>query len=428
MKKAFIIIIVLVVLIAIVAFIGIAIKKRSSTGIEVQTEMAIRRNIAQVVTAFGRLSPEVEIDISTKVIGEIKKIYVDEGDTVIMGDTLVRLERNRYIASFNSAKASLSSARAQVERVQVNLNQSKETLRKTRSMSDKGLVSEDALARAETQVKLLEAELGSTRDGVERAKAMLDEAQDNLDQTIVLAPVSGVVVELYAEAGENVITGTTNVPGSSIMTIAQLDAMEAVVSVDEADVVDLEIGQTARVEVDAFPDTFLTGVVAKIANRANLQNIGGQETVANFVVKVAVENGLDKIRPGMSCSAEIEVARADSVIAVPIQAVVAAREIQSDDSKGINNDRTKAESDQKGMGEFNKSREAVFVVEKGVAKQKIVKTAIADDRYIEITEGLEGDEKVVIGRYKALRELKDGDKVREIGGEKGKGSWNVKFD
>jgi HlyD family secretion protein len=424
MKRIVLIIIILIVLVAIVVAVGVAIKKRSTNGIEVQTENVERRDISQVVTAFGRLSPEVEVDISTRIIGQIENIYIEEGDTVEKGDTLVTLEKTRYVASLNSAKASLRGSGAQVDRVDVNLDQARDTERKTRSMFDKNLVSEDALKRAVTQVKLLEAELASTRDGVARARAALDEAQDNLDQTTMLAPVSGVIVKLYAEAGENVITGTTNIAGSAIMTLAQLDAMEAVVSVDEADVVDLEIGQEARIEVDAFPDTFLTGTVIKIANRATLQNIGGQETVANFEVKVAVSDRLDGIRPGMSCSAEIEVAKADSVLAVPIQAVVAAKN-KEDEAEEKD---PKSRKDGENFNGFKRSDEAVFAVEKEIAVQKIVKTGIADDRYIEIVEGLDGKEEVVIGRYKALREIEDGDRVRITGGEKGKGSRNARFD
>ncbi|MCD6501057.1 efflux RND transporter periplasmic adaptor subunit [bacterium] len=432
MKKGLIIVIILFVFIAIVLLAGIAVKKRSHSAIEVQTEKVAKRDIAQVVTAFGRLSPEVEVDISARVMGQIEKIYVEEGDTVVKGDTLARIERKRYIAALKSARASLSSARAQLDRANVNLGQARDSERKTQSMFDKKLVSEDALTKASIQVELLEAEYISARDGIERAKAALDEAQDNLDQTTLLAPVSGVVVKLYVDTGENVITGTTNVPGSTIMTVAQLDAMEAVVSVDEADVVDLDIGQKARVKVDAFPDTFLVGSVVKIANRATLQNIGGQETVANFEVKIAIADKFDKIRPGMSCSGEIEVAKADSVLAVPIQAVVAAK-------KKVANIPEAAPGTAKPKIEVGhrrdvprekpeKAGEAVFVVKNGIAKQNPVKTGIADDRYIEIKEGLEGGEEVVIGRYKALRELKDGDRVKVIGNERKKGSPNARFN
>ncbi len=420
MKKAVVIIIIVVLIVGIAVSLGFFLKKRSTGAVEIQSEMVIRRDISQIVTAFGRINPEVEINISTKVIGQIEKIYITEGDTVAKGDSLVRLERTRYVASLNSARASLRSAMAQVDRVQLNLNQAKDAYRKAQSMFEKGLLSEDALEKSKVQVDLLEAELASTRDGVERAQAMLDEAQDNLDQTIMLAPVAGIIVKLYAEAGENVITGTTNVPGSTIMTLAQLEVMEAVVSVDEADVVDLQIGQEAKIEVDAFPDTFLVGTVVKIANQATLQNVGGQETVANFEVKIAVVEPFERIRPGMSCSAEIEVSKADSVVAVPIQAVVLARPALGEKTE-------EAQATEK-SGAFAKPKEAVFIIEDGIARQKIVETGIADDRYIEIKDGLAGGEKVVIGRYKALRELKDGDKVKESDPERGKGGFDVRVN
>jgi len=400
MKKVVIILIVVFIIVIAIAAVLI-IKARMKRVTPVQVEAVERRDISQVVTAFGKLSPQVEVQISSKVIGQIEKLYVEEGDTVQKGDTLVELEKTRYVASVASAEANLRSARSQVDQVNANLAQARETLRKTTAMYEKQLTSEDALIKAQTQVDVLEAQLSSARDGVERAKAALEQARDDLNWTIMLAPVSGVVIVLAAEEGENVITGTMNNPGSAIMTIAQLEAMEAVVEIDEADVVTLSIGQEARIEVDAFPDTFMDGTVSKIANQATIQNIGGQETVANFEVKITVGEPLNGIRPGMSCTAEIAVDKADSVLSVPIQAVVAAKDNEERPTNRENENNN-----------FRKMDEAVFVVEDDIAHQKIVTTGIADDRYIEIKSGVNEGNLIVIGHYSALRNLKDGDKVR----------------
>ena len=413
MKRSVIIIVVLIVIVGIAVSIGVIIRKRMSGAIEVQVEPVSKRDISQIVTSFGRISPRVEVDISSQVIGKIEDIFIDEGDTVKKGDLLVELEKTRYRSSVSSAEASLRSARSQVTQVEANLTQATDTHRKQKTMFDKGLTSEDALKRAATEVEILEAQLASAQEGVERAKAALDEALDQLGWTTIKAPVSGVIINLVAEEGENVITGTMNIQGSMIMTIAQLDAMEAVVDVDEADIVDLEIGQEVKVEVDAFPDTFMVGQVTKIANTASLQNIGGQETVANFEVRIAVDSPLEGIRPGMSCSAEIEVDHADSSLSVPIQAVVAARKPaerpEAKRSSSVN--KANKRPSQQGNG-FGKMEEAVFIVEDGVAKQRIVQTGIADDRYIEVKNGVKNGEMVVIGRYQALRDLQDGDRVR----------------
>lgn len=403
MKKLIIILVILAVIAALV-FGAIYMRRKASGVTQVTTETVQRRDILQVVTAFGSLNPQVEVAISSKVIGQLERLYVEEGDTVAKGDTLVELERNRYRAAVSSAQAALRSARSDVSRVEANLNQAKETLRRSQAMFDKNLISEDALLQAQTQVEVQEAMLESAKNNVDRAQGTLEETQDDLDQTTIIAPVSGVVISLAVEEGENVITGTMNNPGSVIMTIAQLDAMEAVVDVDEADVVSLDIGQKVKVEVDAFADTFLVGEVVKIANSAKLQSVGGQETVANYEVKISVPEPFEGIRPGMSCTAEIEVEKAESVLSVPIQSIVTAREEPGKESE-------EKPSSRNGM---MRKKDAVFVVKNGVARQRIVETGIADDRYIEIKEGIEEDDNVVTGRYEALRALQDGDHVEEI--------------
>jgi len=429
MKKVVIILIILFFIAAVIV-VGLFLKRRASGATPVLTESVEKRDIVKLVTAFGRLNPEVEVEISSKVIGQIQVLHVDEGDTVAKGDTLVELERNRYEAAVNSANASLRSSISEVARVSANLRQLRGTLSKTTTMFEKGLVSEDALLQAQTQVEVQEALLQSAQNNVERSRGMLDENMDDLARTTIIAPVSGVVISLTAEEGENVITGTMNNIGSVIMTIAQLDAMEAVVEVDEADVVNLLIGQTAKVEVDAFPDTFLTGEVVKIANSARLQNVGGQETVANFEVKISIPDPFAGIRPGMSCSAEIEVDKADSVLSLPIQSVVAAKEPETldDTAKGPPGKRV-GDPPKGGPARANGKRErqeAVFIVKDDIAHQQIVTTGIADDRYIEAKSGVAEGDIIVTGRYEALRELKDGDRISLIESDSRKGVSNAR--
>ncbi len=433
MKKVIIILLILAV-IAVVIVGSIMLKRRASGVTAVTMEPVAKRDIVQIVTAFGRLNPEVNVDISAKVIGQIEVLHVEEGDTIAKGDTLVELEKNRYTAAVSSAQAALRSARSDVSRVRANLKQARETLRKTQTMFDKNLASEDALLQAQTQMEVQEAMLESAINNVDRSKGTLDETLDDLARTTIIAPVHGVVVSLSAEEGENVITGTMNNPASVIMSIAQLDAMEAVVDVDEADVVNVEIGQTARIEVDAFPDTFLIGEVVKIGNTANLQSVGGQETVANFEIKISVPEPFKGIRPGMSCTAEIEVDKVDSALSVPIQCIVAAKETAQSRGKPAEGGRSKSpEGGPSGTRNgIPKKKDAVFTVKNGITHQKLVETGIADDRYIEIKSGLQEGEIVVTGRYEALRNLEDGDRVEPIKDEMQgmpfrKGGFNAKF-
>jgi HlyD family secretion protein len=441
MKKLIIILLILAVIAVVV--VGAVFMKRKASGVtSVTSETVMRRDILQVVTAFGRLNPQVEVSISSKVIGQIEKLHVAEGDTVFKGDTLVELERNRYIAAVSAAQAALRSARSDVSRNEANLRQARENLRKTETMFEKGLTSEDALLQAQTSVEVQEALLESARNNVDRAQGTLEETQDDLDRTTIIAPVSGVVISLSAEEGENVITGTMNNAGSVIMTIAQLDAMEAVVDVDEADVVNVDIGQSVKVRVDAFSDTFLIGEVIRIANSAKLQSVGGSETVANYEIRISVPEPIRGIRPGMSCRAEIEVDKAENAVCVPIQSIVAARQAESETPSTATVSRQQTGGGPPGAGgpqsgrsssasasRATRRQDAVFVIEGDVTRQRIVQTGIADDRYIEIKSGLEGGETVVTGRYEALRALQDGDRVQQINtsvGGNARGGFNAR--
>ena len=376
MKKLFWIIGIVVVVIIIVG-VGIATSAMRRGAKSVEVGKVIPRTIESTVIAFGRIEPKSDVNISAEVSEKIESLYVDEGDTVKIGDTLVVLNRDRYLASLNQAEA-------QVRQVQANLKKAQENLRKTKELHKSGAVSDDALLSAQTEVDVLEAQLQS-------ARASLRGARDNLAHTVIVAPIDGIVTLVKAEKGEFVVVGTMNNPGSSIMTIAQLTDLQAKVEVDEADIVDLELGQKSKIELDALPDTFFEGRVVQISHQANVQNVSGEETRATFYVYIALLNPSPKIRPGMSVTATITTAEHDSVLAVPLSAVVAYHDTLT-----------------------NRDGEAVFVIDNGFAKKKPIKTGISDDRFVEVTEGLSMGESVITGPFKILRELKEGDKVKTI--------------
>ena len=389
MKKFIIIGIIVVAIIAIVAGLAILRKMQGITRI-VEAGKAEKRSIESTVVAFGRVEPKSDVNISSEVTEKIERLYIEEGDTVKSGDMLVLLNQDRY-------KAALSRAEASVTQVEANLRKARDNLQKVQELRKTGAVSDDGLLASQSEVAVLEAQLQS-------ARAALDEAQNSLSQTIIKSPLDGIVTSLQAEKGEFVIVGTMNNPGSVIMTIAQLTDMQAEVDVDEADVVELEPGQYTKVELDAVPDTFFAGTVVQVAHQAKVQSVGGEETRASFEVHIAIIDPSPKIRPGMSVTATITTAQHDSVLSVPLSAVVAYQD--SNDSK-------KAEG------------EGLFTIRDGIANKVRVRTGISDDKYIEVLEGLTAEEMVVSGPFKVLRELEDGDKVRiseGFGKLKGKGS------
>ncbi len=376
MKKFIIIGVIIIVLIVVIVGIFAAMRLKGDTK-SVQVGRILKRTIESTVIAFGRVEPKSDVDISAEVSEKIEKLYVDEGDTVKTGDILVRLNRDRFLAAVNRAQA-------QVHQVEANLKKAQQNLNKVRELKSSGAVSDDALLTAQTEVDVLNAQLQS-------AQASLQEAQDNLKQTIIKSPLDGIVTSLKAEDGEFVIVGTMNNPGSIIMTIAQLTDMQTIIDVDEADVVDIVPGQYAKLELDAIPDTFFSGTVIQVAHQAKVQSVGGEETRATFEVKVAIKKPSPKIRPGMSVTTTITTAKHDSVPSAPLSAIVAYHDTIE-----------------------NKEGEGLFIVEDGVAKKILVHTGISDDRFIEITDGAKVGEKIITGPFKMLRELSDGDKVKSI--------------
>ncbi len=393
MKRAVVIGIGAALLVVIVLGVVFLLRGVKGGAKPVETALVKPRTIKSTVIAFGRVEPKSDVDISAQVTEKIESLFVVEGDTVEVGDTLVVLAQDRLLAALRQAEANFHSAQSQVRQAEANLRRAQENLRKLRKLHESGAVSDDQLLEAQTEVKVLEAQLAAARNGVEAARAALEEARDNLAKTVITAPIDGVVTSIKANQGEFVVVGTMNNPGSIIMTIAQLSDLLAEVDVDEADIVDVEPGQQALVELDALPDTSFLGRVVQVSHQAKVRSVGGEETRASFEVKIAIQNPSPKIRPGMSVTATITTAQKDSVLAVPLSCVVAYR-------------------DSLGEGE------GVFVVEGGVARKVRIKTGISDDKYIEVVDGLGLGDRVVTGPFRVLRQLRDGDRVRVLAGRR----------
>jgi len=384
-----------IIALVLIVFLG---SKREPV-ISVQVEPTQKRTITQVVTATGKIQPEVQVKISPEVSGEIVTLPVKEGQRVKKGQLLLKIKPDVYVAQRDQYSAGLLRAKADLTRSELEF-------KRVESLYRKGMVSESDFVAARATYE-------SARATYAQAQASLNQSEENLRKTTVFSPMDGVVSQLNSELGERVL-GTAQFQGTEVMTVADLSAMEGQVDVSENDVVMVSIGDTARISIDAFSNRKVNAVVYEIANTAKSKGLGTQEEVTNFTVKMRVLDKDISLRPGMSMTADIETETHTDVLSVPIQSVTTrmpkaeqagpAGEGAPQQGSGMAAARTRSE---------NKPKEIVFVVDGGVVKAVNVKRGISNDTHVEILEGLTDSAQVVSGSYKAInRELEDGAKVR----------------
>ncbi len=424
-KKLFIWIGVVAVLIAI--GVAMTVSRKREKPIFVSTDKAFRTNLTEVVTATGKIQPEIETKIAPEVSGEIVEIPVKEGQAVKKGDLLLRIKPDSYRAQVESQLAALNSARAASVQNRAELSKAEADYRRFEKLAQGGLISDSERNAAKTAADSARASLQAALFEIERAEGALRQINEALSKTIIYSPTTGTVSSLTSRVGERVV-GTSQFAGTEVMRIADLDNMEARVNVNENDVVAVKVGDTTRISVDAYPDREIRGVVREIASTALTRNAGTQEEVTNFEVKISIPDRSLRLRPGMSATADIETATVKNVIAVPIQSVTVrstetdlspeeqekqrikeeARE-KSDNRADVTNEQVEK---QKERAQRSKLQRVVFVKEGDTVRMQKVETGIADTTFIEIRSGLEAGEEVVSGSYTAIsRSLKNGVKV-----------------
>ena len=397
--------------------------------IMVQTEKVEKRNITQTVTATGQIDPEFKVLITPEVTGEIIDLPVKEGDRVKKGDLLIRIKGDQYKAQKERLEASLKSSEATLKIREAERNRLTLEYDRVKELHKKTLVSDSELETAESNFLSSQASYEQAEANVLQSQAQLREVLEILYKTTIYAPMNGTITQLNVELSERVL-GSGFSQGTNIMTVADLNNMEAVVEVDENDVVQVSLGDTATIKVDAFGDREFKGVISEIGNSAQQVGFGTQEQVVNFEVKIKLIDMDDNLRPGMSCNADIETETVFNVISVPIQSVTAREDVGGSGENQHNGEEKvheKKEDKSESKKEDKKTRkgpsEVVFLVESGTVNMVEVKTGISDDNYIEIIEGLEDSVDVVSGSYRAIsRELEDGSKVKVE--EKRKGGRN----
>ncbi|MDX5405067.1 MAG: efflux RND transporter periplasmic adaptor subunit, partial [Bacteroidota bacterium] len=394
----------------------------SGKAFQVETAEVHRARIVQTVIASGKIQPEVEVKISPEVSGEIIELPIVEGQSVEKGDLLVRINPDIYVSGVNRAQASVNSAKAGLSQSKAQLIEAETNFNRNQKLFEEKVISQadfDAINRA-YQVAKLQVEASEYQ--LQSAQATYREAQDNLKRTTIYAPTSGTISSLSVELGERVV-GTAQMAGTELLRIANLQEMEVVVEVNENDIVQVEVGDTAVIEVDAFLEDEFKGVVTEIANSANTIGTSADQ-VTNFEVKIRIlkssyqhlmpEGDLKSpFRPGMTATVEIQTRTVSNALSVPIQAVTTrqdtSREAKSYKMRGTS---SAVESDE--------TFEVVFVLKEGKAELQVVKTGIQDEQVIQITKGLEEGQTIISGPYSIVsRDLKNGSEVEvKSGAEK----------
>lgn len=396
--------------------------------IPVTTEKAIRKTIVQTVSATGKIQPEVEVKISPEVAGEIIELPVVDGMPVKKGDLLLKIKPDSYKALVEQQQAAISAAKSNNLQAKATLLKAEQDLKRAQDLFNKKMISESEFMVAQTARDVANSTYESTLHEIERAEAGSSQARDQLSKTTIYSPINGTVTVLNSKQGERVVA-TNQFAGTEVLRVADLSSMEARVDVNENDVVNVKVGDKALVSIDAYGERKFQGTVVQIANTGKTTGTGTQEEVTNFEVKTRIEDKDVQLRPGLSCTAEIQTNMVNDVVAVPMQSVTirtdesnlspeeiekrkqkqAASE-QADNAAQFTNQKLEKKTEKE---EREKISKGVFTMGRdGKAHWVKVTTGIADDTYMEIKSGVQPGDEVISGSYSAIsRKLKDGSKV-----------------
>ena len=416
------------VLLGVLVTIAVIKKKGANVGITVTTEKAVKKTIVQVVTATGKVQPEVEVKISPEVYGEITALPFREGAAGKKGDLIVRIKPDLYQAEVDQQAAAVAVAHSNANTSQVQLEKAEADFKKYKDLYARKLVSDFDYSTYKTAYDAAMANHQTALAQVDEAEGMLNQAKDSLSKTSVFSPMDGTVSSRSSEVGERV-QAATSFAGTEIMRVADLSKMEVRVKVNENDIVNVKVGNTVKISIDAYPDRKFSGVVREIGASADNAGATGQSSAAsdqvtNFIVKIRVSDKDASLRPGMSATADIETQTAKDVVAIPIQSVtvraeggLSADELQKKNAKDAKertgNDQDQSSEKADAIRDREKLQKVVFVLDGDKVKLRKVETGIADNSVIEVKSGIKVGDEVVSGTYAAIsRMLKDGAKVK----------------
>ncbi|HEU5210574.1 MAG TPA: efflux RND transporter periplasmic adaptor subunit [Longimicrobiales bacterium] len=408
---------------AVLAVIAIATLSalRGNDGVAVRIEPVQRRDLVATVTASGWIEPNRKVDVQADIMGRIIELRIVEGQQVSRGDILLRIDPSQYEASVARARAAVNEAGAREAQARANLIQAERQAQRMRTLAQQeNMVSPQQVEEAETQELVQRQLLEAAKFGVAQARSALVEAQDLLSKTVIRAPMDGVVTRLNVEEGETAIVGTMNNVGSLLLTVADLGAMEAVVRVDETDVPELHVGDSAVVQIDAFPRQMFTGRVTEIGHSSVTRPVAGGVASASgaqavdFEVRIRLDNPPPTLRSDLSATADIVTARREGVLSVPIIALT-VRERTGTQPLPQEDPTAQAAAERAAGADEQGDQEGVYVVRSGKAEFVPVQVGIAGAQHFEVLSGVTESDSVVAGPYEAIRTLEDGQAVRPMG-------------
>jgi HlyD family secretion protein len=388
------------------------IHKKKNAGTEVRMEQVSRRDLVSAVTASGKIEPQTSVDISADITGRIIRIAVEEGDLVTKGQFLVQIDPAQYQAAVSRAEGVVSSTQATLLQTRANRDQAERAWKRANELTRLGpnLIAPATAEEARTALDVAEATYSATRAQLDQSRASLQEAKDNLAKTRLMSPIAGRVVRLAVEEGEVAVPGTFSRETGLLLTIADLSVILAKVQVDETDVVRLTHDDSVEVTIDAYPDSTFVGRVTRVSQSAKLTSTetasGSNDRAVDFDVEITLEAPPDDIRPDLSCTARIVTDTRGNALSIPIIALTVR------DHERLPNENNPALDTMTRRRTAEREEEGVFLVQNGVANFRPVKVGIAGDEYFEVVDGLRGGETIVAGTYQAIRDLKDGAKVR----------------
>ena len=391
--------------IALLGLLSYLSLRRGGDATEVRAEEVRERSLVARVTASGHVEPKRSVEISADISGRVVRLPVEEGEDVQEGDLLLEIDPTQYEAAVRQSEARLAEARSREARTHADYRQAQREWDRLRTLKERtpDLVTDQEADQTQTRAEVAEAEWEAAQHAVEQAEAALAEARDRLDKTVIRAPMTGRITRVNVEQGETAIVGTMNNPGTVLLTVADLGVMETVVEVDETDVTRVSVGDSASVEIDAFPDTAFAGRVTKIGNssmRPRTQATSSQDQAVDFEVRIVLQDPPPEIRPDLSATADIVTDTREETLAIPIIALTLQ---ETDDLAEGWRDRLP-----QGMRAAEEI-EGVFRATGGEARFQPVRVGVAGDNYFEVLAGLSAGDTVVSGSYQAIRDLSDGD-------------------
>jgi HlyD family secretion protein len=432
----------IVVLLGAIAFANVKFKK--TDGVTVNTEKVQKRKLEALVSASGKIQPKRSVNISADTMGRVTSLAVNEGDRVTRGQFLLEIDPRNLRTRVQSGEASLQAQASQQEQLRlslesarVNLKAAEDTLKRQQELWKAGLTTREQFERAENDVKVRQADLRAQEQNLKtqqarynQERATVESARFDLSRVRIESPISGIVTRRNIEEGETAVTGTMNNPGTVLLTIADMSVIEAEVEVDETEIPNVRLGQTAKVTIDAMPGKSFEAKVTEIGNSPVLA--AGQQAgqATNFKVVLTVDGEIAEVRPGFTCTAEITTATRDNALSVPIQSMT-VREMVVDAKGDVVREpipagnkpasrRPATAAAELKEGQSRKELEGVFVVRDGRARFEPLKTGIAGEKYFELLSGLKDGDEVVVGPFSSVRELRDGVAVKVEGAAVGR--------